>query len=52
MTYIKLIELSTKGQARNIKVKAMRLWESINNKIDEIMSMDMIVMDEQVYPFN
>jgi hypothetical protein len=43
-------------------VKVIRLWESVNNKIDEIMrvnnkideimSLDMIVMDDQVYPFN
>jgi hypothetical protein len=52
MTYIKLRELSTKGHAWNIKVKVIRLWESVNNKTDEIMSTDMIVMDDQVYPFN
>jgi hypothetical protein len=26
----------------------MRLWKSINNMIDELMSLDMILMDEKV----
>ncbi len=27
----------------------MRLWESINNRTDELMSLDMILMDEKVF---
>jgi hypothetical protein len=43
-----LSDLSTKQQASNVKVKVMRLWESINNKTEELMSLDMILMDEKV----
>jgi hypothetical protein len=31
-----------------VKAKVIRLWESINNKIDELMSLDMILIDEKV----
>jgi hypothetical protein len=44
-----LSDLSTKQQASNVKVKVMRLWESINNKTEELMSLDMILMDEKVH---
>jgi hypothetical protein len=43
-----LSDLLTKQQASNVKVKVMRLWESINNKAEELMSLDMILMDEKV----
>jgi hypothetical protein len=36
-----LSDLSTKQQLSNVKVKLMRLWESINNKTEELMSLDM-----------
>jgi hypothetical protein len=48
MTYMLLSDLSTKQQINNVKVKVMRLWESINNKIEELMSLDIILMDEKV----
>jgi hypothetical protein len=48
MTYIFLSDLSTKQQTWSVKVKVIRLWESINNKIEEPMSLDMILMDEKV----
>ncbi|CAN6211332.1 unnamed protein product [Urochloa humidicola] len=47
MAYKKLRQLTTNGQAWNIKVKIIRLWESINFASDELMSLDMILMDEQ-----
>jgi hypothetical protein len=47
MTYMLLSDLSTKQQASNVKVKVMRLCEFIN-KIEELMSLDMILMDENV----
>ena len=52
MAYKKLRQLTTTGQAWNIKVKIIRMWESINFSTDELMSLDMILMDEQVlfYP--
>jgi hypothetical protein len=31
-----------------VKAKVIRLRESINNKIDELMSLDMILIDEKV----
>jgi len=42
-------QLTTNGQAWNIKVKVLRMWESINFATDELMSLDMILMDEQVH---
>ncbi|KAG2626694.1 hypothetical protein PVAP13_3KG374754 [Panicum virgatum] len=40
-------QLTTSGQAGNIKVKVIKMWESINFATDELMSLDMILMDEQ-----
>ena len=51
MTYKKLSDLTTKGQTWSIKVKVIRVWDSINNATDELISMDMILMDEQVIFF-
>jgi hypothetical protein len=48
MTYKNLGDLNKNGQAWNIKVKVMRFWEYVNNKTDELMSLDMILMDEKV----
>jgi hypothetical protein len=48
MTYINLSDLNKNGQTWNIKVKATRLLESVNNKTEELMSLDMILMDEKV----
>ena len=51
MTYKKLTNLTTKGQTWSIKVKVIRVWNSINNATDELISMDMILMDEHVIFF-
>ena len=62
MTYKKLSDLTTKGKTWSIKVKVIkvwdsyskkniRVWNSINNATDELISMDMISMDEQVILF-
>ena len=48
MTYKKLSDLTTKGQTWSIKVKVIRVWNSINNATDELISMDMILMDELI----
>ena len=48
MAYTNLSDLTTTGQASNIKVKVMRMWDSVNHMTDELMSIDMILMDEQV----
>jgi hypothetical protein len=48
MAYIFLSDLSTKQQTWSVKVKVMRLWESINKKTEELMSLDMILMDGKV----
>jgi hypothetical protein len=48
MTYMLLSDLSPKQQASNVKVKVIRLWESINNRREELMSLHMILMDENV----
>ncbi|KAG2545469.1 hypothetical protein PVAP13_9KG312009 [Panicum virgatum] len=47
MTYKKIRQLTTFGQSWNIKVRVIRIWESINFATDELMSLDMILMDEQ-----
>ena len=52
MTYKKLSDLTTNGQTWSIKVKVIRVWDSINNATDELISMDMILMDEQVFFIN
>jgi hypothetical protein len=51
LTGILLSDLLTKHQNWTVKVKVMRLWESINNKTRELMSLDMILMDEKVIFF-
>jgi hypothetical protein len=51
MTDILLSDLSTKQQTWTVKVKVMRLWKSINNRNGELMSLDMILMDEKVIFF-
>jgi hypothetical protein len=51
VTYTLLSDLSTKQQSWRVKVKVMRLWESINNRIGELMSLYMIFMDERVNLF-
>jgi hypothetical protein len=48
MVYKTLNALTTEVQSCIIKVKVIRFWESINNKTDKVMSMDMILMDENV----
>jgi hypothetical protein len=52
MTYILLSDLSTKQQSWCVKVKVMRLCKSINNRTGELMSFDMILMDEKVNLFS
>ena len=51
MMYKNLSELTTSGQTGNIKVKVIRMWDSINPSTDELISIDMILMDEQVFYF-
>jgi hypothetical protein len=48
MTYKNLANMNINGQTWNIKLKVMRLCESVNNKTEELMSLDMILMDENV----
>jgi hypothetical protein len=48
MTYRNLSELNKNGQIWNIKVKVMKLWESVNNKTNQLVSFDMILIDEKV----
>ena len=48
MTYKKLSDLTTNGQMWSIKVKVIRFWDSVNNATDELISMDMILMDELI----
>ena len=49
MTYKKLTNLTTKGQTWSIKVKVIRVWDSINNATNELISMYMILKDEHVF---
>jgi hypothetical protein len=48
MVYKTLNALTTEVQSCIITVKVIRFWESINNKTAELMSLDMILMDEKV----
>jgi hypothetical protein len=48
MAYTPLSDLSTKQQIWSVKVRVMRLWETFNNRTDELMSLDMVLMDEKV----
>jgi hypothetical protein len=56
MTFKKLRQLTTNGQSWKVIVKVVRMWESINFASNELMSLDMILIDEQVcfsqYIFN
>ena len=36
------------GQIWSTKVKVIRIWDSINNSTDKLISLDMILMDEHV----
>jgi hypothetical protein len=45
MNYRNLSDLNKNGQTWNIKVKIMRFWEYVNNKTDQLVSFDMILMD-------
>ncbi|TVT98824.1 hypothetical protein EJB05_55839, partial [Eragrostis curvula] len=48
MAYKKLRQLTISKQVGwEIKVKIIRMWRSINNVTDELISLDMILMDEQ-----
>ncbi|EEC82987.1 hypothetical protein OsI_28022 [Oryza sativa Indica Group] len=47
MAYKKISELTTKGQTWSIKAKILRMWDSVNFATDEIMSFDMLLMDEE-----
>jgi hypothetical protein len=49
MAYKNLSDLTTSGQTWNIKVKVIRMWDSINPSTDELISIDMILMDDQVF---
>ena len=49
MAYKNISELTTSGQTCKIKVKVIRLWDSINPSTDELISIDMILMDEKVF---
>ena len=49
MAYKRIKQLTTSGQSGNIKVKVITMWESINFATDELMSLDMILMNEQVH---
>jgi hypothetical protein len=49
MRYSLLSDLWTKQQTWSVKVKIMRLWGSINNRTNELMSLDMILMDEKIF---
>ena len=51
MTYKKIRQLTTVRQSWNIKVRVIRIRESVNFATDELMSLDMILMDEQVLFF-
>jgi hypothetical protein len=48
MMYKHLNDLNKNGHIWNIKEKVMRLCESVNNKTEELMSLDMILMDDKV----
>ena len=49
MGYKNVRELTTSGQTCNIKVKVIRLWDSINPSTEELITIDMILMDEKVF---
>ena len=49
MTYKKLSDLTTNGQTWSIKAKVIRVWDSINNATNELISMYMILKDEHVF---
>jgi hypothetical protein len=43
-----LSALSTRGDPPTIKVKVLRIWDSVNLSTNEIISVDMILTDKKV----
>jgi hypothetical protein len=44
-----LCALSTRGDPPTIKVKVLRIWDSINLSTNEVISVDMILTDKKVW---
>ena len=49
MAPILLSALSTRNEAWTIKVKVLRIWDSINLSTNEVISVDMILADKKVW---
>ena len=43
-----LTALSTRDDSCTIKVKVLRLWDSMNLSTNEVMSVDMVLADKKV----
>jgi hypothetical protein len=44
-----LSALSTRGDPPTIKVKVLRIWDSVNLSTNEVISVDMILTDKKVW---
>ena len=48
MEFSFLNQLSNKSDKSKIKVRVLRMWDAVNRNNQEIISSDMILIDEQV----
>ena len=44
-----LSELSTRDESRTVKVKVLRIWDSLNLSTNEVITVDMILADKKVH---
>ena len=48
MAYDMLHEISNQKDSWKVKVRIIRLWDAINLNSNELISLDMILLDEEV----
>ena len=48
MAYDMLHEISNQKDSWKVKVRIIRLWDAINLNSNELISLDMILLDEKV----
>ena len=48
MSYNLIMQLSDKNENWKVRVRLSRMWEVVNQKILELINLDMVLIDEQV----
>jgi hypothetical protein len=52
MTYTSLSQLSVEKETWNVKVRMIRMWDAVNSNDNELISLDMIMIDENVSSYS